>query len=69
MEGANFTYDKTNGRLIVSKVTDDVTVNVLPTGLEDVQWDKTQSIKLLRGGQVYILRGGRKYNTMGQRVE
>lgn len=69
VEGANFTYDKTNGRLIVSKVTDDVTVNVLPTGLEDVQWDKTQSIKLLRGGQVYILRGGRKYNTMGQRVE
>ena len=38
------------------------------TGVENVQSDKVQSTKILRNGQVLIIREGKTYNTLGQPV-
>ena len=40
-----------------------------PTGLEDVQTDNVQSTKILRNGQLFILRNGVEYNVNGQIVK
>ena len=39
------------------------------TGIEDVQGDKVQSTKVLRNGQLFILRNGVEYNMNGQMVK
>ena len=39
------------------------------TGIEDVQTDKVQSTKVLRNGQLFILRNGVEYNVNGQMVK
>ena len=38
-------------------------------GIEDVQSDEVQSIKVIKGGQVLILRNGKTYTTQGQEVK
>ena len=40
-----------------------------PEGIEDVQSDEVQSIKVIKGGQVLILRNGKTYTTQGQEVK
>jgi surface protein len=39
------------------------------TGMDNVQSDKVQSTKVLRDGQIYILRDGKTYNVMGVEVK
>jgi uncharacterized protein YfiM (DUF2279 family) len=39
------------------------------TGMEDVQSDKVQSTKILRNGQVLILKAGKTYNALGQEMK
>lgn len=39
-----------------------------PQGIETVQNTEMQRKKILRNGQIYILHGGKMYNTMGVRV-
>ena len=44
--------------------------NELPTDIDDIQVDTdVLPQKVLENGQVYILRGGHKYNLQGQVVE
>ena len=38
------------------------------TGIDDVQSEKTQSTKVLRGGQLFIIRDGKTCNAFGQPV-
>lgn len=38
------------------------------TGVEDVQSDKVQSTKVLRNGQLFIIRDNKKYNVLGQQL-
>ena len=39
-----------------------------PTGMEDVQGDKVQSTKVLRNGQLFIIRNGIEYTINGQEL-
>ena len=39
-----------------------------PTDINDVQSDDVQSAKVLRNGQIYILRGGKTYTITGQEL-
>ena len=39
-----------------------------PQGLRDVQRDNGQCTKVLRNGQVLIIRGGRSYDLMGREI-
>lgn len=38
------------------------------TGIDDVQSEKTQSTKVLRGGQLFIIRDSKTYNAFGQLI-
>ena len=40
-----------------------------PEGIEDVQGDEVQSIKVIKDGQVLILRNGKTYTMQGQEVK
>jgi len=40
-----------------------------PTAVDHVQGDKVQGVKVLRNGQLYIIKNGVKYNTQGQIVK
>ena len=40
-----------------------------PTAVDHVQGDKVQGIKVLRNGQLYIIKNGVKYNAQGQIVK
>jgi hypothetical protein len=40
-----------------------------PEGIEDVQSDEVQSTKVIRDGQVFILRNGKTYTMQGQEVK
>ena len=44
--------------------------NEMPTDVDDIQGNMDSvPLKVLENGQVYILRGGHKYNLQGQVVE
>ena len=43
-------------------------VPVYPTGINEVQDNKKQGMKVLRDDAVYILRDGKEYNVKGERV-
>ncbi len=45
-----------------------VSINKTPTGVEDVQGENVQGIKVLRDGQLYIKYNGTMYNVQGQKV-
>lgn len=61
----------TNPRIV--EVTADVTYTAvfkeLPTGIEYVGSSKTEMVKFMRDGQLYLLRDGKTYNAQGARVE
>ena len=40
-----------------------------PTGIEDVQGDKVQCTKVIRNGQLFIIKDGKEYNAQGQLVK
>lgn len=46
-----------------------VSINKTPTAVENVQTDKAQSTKILRNGQLVIIRDGVEYNAQGQVVK
>ena len=41
----------------------------IPKGIEDVQSDEVQSTKVVKDGQVLILRNGKTYTIQGQEVK
>lgn len=45
-----------------------VSINKTPTAIEDVQKDNVQSTKILRDGQLIIIRNGVEYTVNGQRI-
>ena len=67
--GASYTYDKANGRLIVKNVAGEVTVST-PSGeaIEEIQ-DVRKATKIVRDGQLVIIKGGKMYNITGQVIQ
>lgn len=68
--GAQYTYDKNNGRLIISKVTGSEVRIEVPgyEGLNTIDDDR-QAVKVIRNGQILILKNGKAYNTLGMPVD
>ena len=67
--GATANYDKNSGRLTITKVTGAVRIEVPGwEGINDIE-EGVQAQKVLRNGQVLILRGGKAYSITGQVVE
>jgi len=44
-------------------------ISAIPTGIESVRNNKLHSTKLLRNGQVLIIRDGKTYNVVGAEVK
>ena len=74
--GIDYTYDAETGAFRLENVTDDVTIIVeaiedAGTGIETVESQKTkvESRKVLRNGQLFILRGNKQYNAQGIEIQ
>ena len=57
------------GQVIEEQTISFTTEANIPTGVEDVQSDQVQSTKVLRDGQIYILRGDHIFDTQGKMVK
>jgi hypothetical protein len=69
--GTTYSYTMTakdnNGNVLKTE-SGTFTTNGEPQGIEDVQSVQAQSTKILRNGQIYILRGEKVYTLTGQEV-
>ncbi len=67
--GASYTYDKANGRLIIKNVAGEVTISA-PSGeaIEEIP-DVQKATKIVRDGQLVIIKGGKMYNITGQVIQ
>lgn len=70
--GLDYTYDKLTGEFRLEGVTDDVVIIVeakedTGTGLESGKW-KEESGKIIRNGQLIIIRGEKEYNAQGAEI-
>ncbi len=70
-ENASYTYSVTskdvNGNVLL-KQSVDFSMGEEPTSIEDVLSDQVQCTKIIRDGQVFILRGDKTYTVTGQEV-
>ena len=70
-ENASYTYSftamGTNGNVLLKQSVNFSTGS--SQGIDDVQGDNAQCTKLLRNGQIYILRGEKVYNAQGALVK
>lgn len=67
--GANYTYDNLLGRLTITNVTGPVSIAApIPSALEATQ-DGQKAVKVMRHGQILIIKNGKAYNTLGMPVE
>lgn len=70
-ENASYTYSVTakdvNGNVLL-KQSVDFSMGEEPTSIEDVQGNNVQCTKVVRDGQVFILRGDKTYTVTGQEV-
>ena len=65
VSGATYTYDPENGRLTIKKVTgSEVSITGPYTSIEQTGTD-TPTTKIIRNGQILILKDGKTYNTLG----
>ena len=64
--GANYTYDKENGRLIIKNVTGDVAVSAPSGQAVELTKDAQKATKVLRDGQLVIIKDGKMFNIAGQ---
>lgn len=63
--GAGYTYDKTNGRLIIKNVTGPVSISSpTPQALDETS-DGQKAVKTIHNGQLIIIKNGKAYNTLG----
>lgn len=68
--GAQYTYDNNSGRLIISKVTGSEVRIEVPGWMDINTVDaEQQAVKVIRNGQLLILRGGKAYTITGTCVE
>lgn len=64
-----FRYASPNGADgVVTYYVDDVTWGIAPQGVENIPSSTISTQKMLRDGQIIILRGEKKYSIMGQEV-
>ena len=63
----SFTAMGTNGNVLLNQSVNFSTGS--SQGIDDVQWDNAQCTKLLRDGQIFILRGDKTYTLQGQEVK
>ena len=64
--GATADYDSVKGRLILTNVTGAVTITVSSTEALESTRDGKQAIKVLRNGQLLILKNGKTFSPLGQ---
>lgn len=68
--GATSNYDAATGRLVVSNVTDKVSISTGTTGVEDVFDTTAPDVKkVFYNGQLYIIRDGNWYDVTGRRID
>ena len=67
--GANYEYDKTTGRLIITKVKGPVSIAVPSSQAIEMTADGQKAIKVIHNGQILILKNGKAYNTLGAVVD
>ena len=74
--GVDYTYDAQTGEFRIESVTDDVVIIVeakedTGTGLDAVESRKTkvESRKMIRDGQLVIIRGDKRYNAQGIEIQ
>ena len=68
--GATYTYDESNGRLTIKKVSEAMTITGPYSATSNEQIQSAQSpAKFIRNGQILILNQGRTYNLLGQPIE
>ena len=71
-ENASYTYSVTakdvNGNVLL-KQSVDFSMGEEPTSIEDVQGNNVQCTKVVRNGQILILRGDKTYTLQGQEVK
>ena len=64
-----FRYASPNGADgVVTYYVDDITRGIAPQGVENIPSSTISTQKMLRDGQIIILRGEKKYSIMGQEV-
>ena len=66
--GASYTYDESNGRLKIYNVTGAVHITGPCTEMEQTETD-VKATKIIRNGQILILKNGKTYNTLGALVD
>ena len=74
--GVDYTYDAQTGEFRIESVTDDVVIIVEakeaePTGVDIVESrkSKVESRKMIRNGQMIIIRGDKRYNAQGIEIQ
>lgn len=72
--GVDFTYDALTNEFRIENVTDDVVIIVEAkedqgTGLENTQQSAISVRKILRNGQLIIVRGGKQFNAQGVEIQ
>lgn len=68
ISGASYSYDAENGRLDIYQVTGPLSVALRTSeGVEEINV-QTQAEKVMENGQIYILRGDKKYTIFGLEV-
>lgn len=66
--GASYTYDENNGRLKIYNVTGVVHITGPYTSIEKPETD-AKTTKIIRNGQILILKNGKTYTTLGALVD
>lgn len=67
--GATYSYDATNGRLIIKDVRGSVTITTSDNTALEYTTTTQQVIKTLHNGQMVIIRDGQIYNAMGMVIQ
>lgn len=67
--GATYSYDSTNGRLIIKDVRGAVTITTSDNTALEYTTTTQQVIKTLHNGQMVIIRDGQIYNAMGMVIQ
>lgn len=67
--GATYSYDATNGRLIIKDVRGAVTITTSDNTALEYTTTTQQVIKTLHNGQMVIIRDGQIYNAMGMVIQ
>jgi len=67
--GYNLTAKDANDQTVATYSGEFTTTGEIATGIDNIQGNEVQSTKVLRDGQIFILRGDKTYTLQGQEVK